>query len=151
MGWSGKVLAPPGLGINPAVLLLAQDIGTPQDAATPTVLVIEDDDDFRAVICLSLRRAGFQIQSVHDAGSAWTVARDHPPIHAVLVDFRLPGIDGMSLARQLRRALPGVPVLAFTSWPEDLSGPTSPFDIVLVKPDMEPVIAALRRMTSRPT
>ncbi|MFN7970808.1 MAG: response regulator [Acidobacteriota bacterium] len=114
------------------------------------MLVIEDDEDFRAVICLQLQRAGYQVIDVEDAGAAWDVAREQQ-LQAVVVDFRLPGIDGRTVARQLRASLPDIPLIGFTSWPDDLAGSTSPFDTVLTKPDVAPLIATLRRFTSRAT
>lgn len=133
----------------PKVLLLTQDAveAIPEDPVAPTVLVIEDDDDFRNIVSLRLSEAGFDVVGVHDAGAAWHVARRHP-IQAVVVDFRLPGIDGRTLARQLKNILPAVSFIGFTAWPDDLTVSTSPFDVVHSKPDVEPVIASLRRYTS---
>lgn len=97
-------------GLAPAstihkVLLQVQDAAAalPEDPEAPkVVLVIEDDDDFRTVLSLRLREAGFEVVGVHDAGAAWHAARRHP-FQAAVVDYRLPGIDGRTLARQLKR------------------------------------------------
>lgn len=107
--------------------------------------MVEDDVDFREVVCLQLRKLGIQVVEAGDAGAAWARTSSYA-IRAAVVDLRLPGIDGKTLARQLRSILgPSVPIVAFTAWPvEALSGGTGPFDAVLSKPEVEPVVALLR-------
>lgn len=116
----------------------------------PTVLVVEDEADFREVIRTHLARSGFQVVEAPDAGMAWMLARDNS-IQAVIVDLRLPGIDGTSLARQLRKLLGQIPIVGFTAWPEDdRARKNPPFDVLLEKPELAPVISSLRRLLQPP-
>jgi len=112
----------------------------------PTVLLVEDDGDFRAVICLALMQSGYQVLEAPNAGDAWEIARQRP-IAAYVVDLRLPGLDGAVLARQLKQGRGrNVPIVAFTAWPEDERLGSEAFDAVHTKPDLEPLIATLRRL-----
>lgn len=116
----------------------------------PTVLVVEDEVDFREVVRLRLENVGFNVLEASNAGDAWVVARENE-LHAVVVDVRLPGIDGGSLARQLRKVLArAVPIVAFTAWPDLDRGRSLAFDALHVKPEIESVISSLRRLMSPP-
>lgn len=120
----------------------------PPDA--PTILVVEDEGDFRAVIQIHLARSGFRVVEARDAGAAWEILQ-REQVQGVVLDVRLPGIDGNSLARQLRRSAVRIPIVAFTAWPEDeraLGNP--PFDALHVKPEIAPVIASLQRLLATP-
>jgi DNA-binding NarL/FixJ family response regulator len=65
------------------------------------VVLVDDDDRFRAMACRALIADGVEIvaeaENGEDAFAA--VARSRPDV--VLVDIRLPGIDGLEVARQL--------------------------------------------------
>lgn len=116
----------------------------------PAVLLVEDDADFREVISLRLRKQGFDVVEAGDAGSAWHLAHV-APIQAVILDYRLPGIDGKTLAFQLRHDFGRQLLLvAFTSWPIGTLERSALFDAVAEKPDVDAVLASLRPLR-RPT
>ncbi|MBI1814213.1 MAG: sigma-54-dependent Fis family transcriptional regulator [Deltaproteobacteria bacterium] len=65
------------------------------------VLVVEDDAATRAVIEKILRARGHEVTAFADAESAWAVYQgDTYPL--VLMDWLLPGMDGLQLCRQMR-------------------------------------------------
>jgi DNA-binding NtrC family response regulator len=65
------------------------------------VLVVEDDAATRAVIEKILRTRGHEVTAFADAESAWAVYQgDTYPL--VLMDWLLPGMDGLQLCRQMR-------------------------------------------------
>ncbi len=77
------------------------------------VLVVEDEPKLAALLAEYLRAAGHEPECVadgHEALQAWT-ARRHD---LVLLDLMLPGLDGLSLCRQLR-AMTGVPIVMLTA------------------------------------
>ena len=70
--------------------------------AGATVLVVEDDDESRAVLVRELRSRGYRTQEAPDGRSAlerWGAAR--PDV--VLLDLGLPDIDGLEVIRRMRR------------------------------------------------
>jgi two-component system, sensor histidine kinase and response regulator len=75
------------------------------------VLVVDDNDTNRRVIGELLAGADYEIETAPSAIEALTAlqraAETGQPFHAVLTDHRMPGIDGIELARRIR-ALPGI-------------------------------------------
>lgn len=69
---------------------------------TPVVLVVEDADDLRALIVFHLRRAGLTVLA-HAMAESAIEALAHHRVDLALIDQMLPGLDGLSLARRIRR------------------------------------------------
>jgi two-component system OmpR family response regulator len=74
------------------------------------ILVIEDDAATAAYIAQGLRERGHAVDRARDGGAALTraLAESH---QLLIVDRMLPGLDGLSLVRTLRKAGRDVPVL----------------------------------------
>ena len=65
------------------------------DAAAPRVLVADDEDDIRALVCLAVRKAGGAVvASVADGSAALAAARAELPALVVL-DVSMPGATGL--------------------------------------------------------
>lgn len=91
------------------------------EADDRAVLVVEDsDDDFDTVLAAArLGRVGNPLLRAIDADSAEAMLMQPPPggYAFMLLDCNLPGRDGLSLLRQMRRepAPSALPVVVFTS------------------------------------
>ncbi|HUK65181.1 MAG TPA: response regulator [Anaeromyxobacteraceae bacterium] len=68
------------------------------------VLIVDDTDIVRRALELALRKMGHEAVSTSDALLALELALAHPPDLALL-DYRMPGMDGVTLFAELRRAL----------------------------------------------
>jgi len=66
-----------------------------------TVLVVDDDDDIRALICAVLTRAGYRCVSVPGGIPALAAARDESPAMYVL-DVRMPDMHGHEVCRRIK-------------------------------------------------
>ena len=100
------------------------------------ILVVEDHDDLRDAIVDALTRQGHHVQGV-DCAEAVPELAERSGIDLMVVDLNLPGEDGLSLARRLRRVQPGLGIVMLTarSLAEDRStGYASGADIYLTKP-----------------
>ncbi len=77
------------------------------------VLVVDDDDTFRRVLTSELSRRGFDVVSVASGAAAVEKATQAPTPDVILLDLRLPDMDGVEIIRELvRREVPaGVVVL----------------------------------------
>lgn len=64
------------------------------------ILVVEDDPDIRELIAISLRRAGFVVESVENGERGLASAQARPPDLAIL-DVMMPGISGHEVAQRL--------------------------------------------------
>ncbi len=80
------------------------------------IVIIEDNKVFREALelLLGLRSDLLVVASVEDGEDAVPACRKHNP-DVVLMDYRLPGLDGVEATRALKTACPGVAVVALTA------------------------------------
>jgi len=64
------------------------------------ILVAEDDIDIRSLVMAVLEDEGFQVQSSVGADTIKSVRQQRPDV--VLLDYQMPGMDGVQIARELR-------------------------------------------------
>jgi DNA-binding response OmpR family regulator len=84
-------------GADQAVALPVEGIDT-----APRVLVADDEEDIRALVCLAVRKAGCTVAAaVGDGDAALTSARADVPALAVL-DVSMPGRTGLEVCTALR-------------------------------------------------
>jgi DNA-binding response OmpR family regulator len=81
-----------------------------------TVLVADDDADILRIVELNLRLEGFEVVTARDGPDALAKAVAVRP-DLVLLDVRMPGIDGYTICAQLRAdaSLAAVPVIIVTA------------------------------------
>jgi DNA-binding response OmpR family regulator len=85
-----------------------------EDGGVPkTVLVVDDEPKIVDVVGDYLRGAGFSVTTAAEGNSAIASARARPP-DLVVLDLGLPGLDGLDVARELRRTSP-VPIIMLTA------------------------------------
>jgi DNA-binding NarL/FixJ family response regulator len=79
------------------------------------VLLVEDNDIFREALELlfALRSDVEVVAAVGEGEAAVRAVREHRP-DVVLMDYRLPGMDGVQTTKALLAAVPGVAVVALT-------------------------------------
>jgi DNA-binding NarL/FixJ family response regulator len=80
------------------------------------IVVVEDNEVFREALelLLGMRRDVEVVASVGDGGDAVPVVLEHRP-DVVLMDYRLPGLDGVQATAAVVAACPGVAVVALTA------------------------------------
>lgn len=79
-----------------------------------SVLVIEDDRDIAELVALHLRDDGFEVELAADGETGLAAARDGGH-DLVVLDLMLPGLDGLSVCRELRAGGRHIPVLMLTA------------------------------------
>jgi two-component system, response regulator RegA len=82
---------------------------------THTVLVIDDDDTFNAVLARALTRRGYQVSSAADAATALQEAQALPP-DAVVLDLNLGSSSGLNLIRPLLEIAPDCRIVVLTGY-----------------------------------
>jgi two-component system cell cycle response regulator len=82
-----------------------------------TILIIEDDATTRKLLVTLLGMGRFQTLEAGDAEAGLELARRHQP-HCILMDIRLPGMDGLEATRLLKSdpQLRHIPVVAMTGF-----------------------------------
>jgi two-component system response regulator DesR len=80
------------------------------------IVIVEDNAVFREALelLLGLRSELIVVASVSDGEEAVPVCREHNP-NVALMDYRLPGLDGIEATRALKAACPSVAVIALTA------------------------------------
>ncbi|WP_030439184.1 response regulator transcription factor [Actinoplanes subtropicus] len=66
-----------------------------------TIVLAEDDPDILHMVSYKLRRAGFEVVETTDGLAALDACRRRPP-DLVLLDVRMPRMDGIAVCRELR-------------------------------------------------
>jgi DNA-binding response OmpR family regulator len=81
----------------------------------PRILIVDDDRSIGTMLKRSLARHGFVVDTADSAEEALALA-DAMPYDAALVDLVMPGRDGASLADELRKRVPGIPIGLLTGY-----------------------------------
>jgi CheY-like chemotaxis protein len=79
----------------------------------PRILVIDDQSQVRAAITHALQAKGFEVVAVESGQSGLTMS-EQSKFDAVIADLFIPGIDGVTLIKELRKRNPGFPVIAMS-------------------------------------
>lgn len=121
-----------------------------------TVLIVEDNDDFRLLAYLVLTRAGYSPVEARNGREGLEYLRSHDPPDLILSDIDMPELSGVELVEELRRdpSLADVPVV-FMSCVPGIRGEAARLGVAgfLSKGEMAPaasILAVVRRFCDRP-
>ena len=79
------------------------------------ILIVDDEFSVRDSLDHWFRKEGYEVQAAADAAAA-TAAMESAVFDVVLLDVRLPGMDGMHLLEQIRRLVPTTIVIMITAF-----------------------------------
>jgi DNA-binding response OmpR family regulator len=122
--------------------------------AQPTVLVVEDEAHIRELVSLHLRLEELAPVEAADGERGLALARERP-FDLIVLDLMLPGLDGMTVCRAIRRESPNVdtPILMLTARREEsdkVIGLDSGADDYLTKPfGVRELLARVRALLRR--
>jgi len=74
------------------------------------VLIVEDDNHIRELLCICARRYGYAVDEAQNGEQALQVLESVPDIDVVLTDVWMPGVSGVELLDTLQRSYPHLPV-----------------------------------------
>jgi DNA-binding response OmpR family regulator len=116
------------------------------------ILVVEDDPDLLALVEMILADAGYRVVTAPEGRAALAcVAREMPAL--VLLDMRMPGMNGWEFAREFRaRFGPAAPIVVVTAADNARARAAEVgAEGWLAKPfDIEDVLRAVERHAGRP-
>jgi CheY-like chemotaxis protein len=113
----------PGRGTQVRLLLPLRenrtDAGLRRNAGR--VLLVDDDDVVRGVVCSILRSLGWEVEAFPSGPEAlaWMDA-GWQGVDLALLDLRMPRMNGWELLGELRQRDPGLRALLMTAWADDL-------------------------------
>jgi FixJ family two-component response regulator len=87
-------------------------------SSVPLIAIIDDDVSMRAAICLVLQLHGLRTQSFVSAEAFLDAAADRETA-CIVLDVRLPGIDGLELQDRLSRVPDSPPVIVISAHADD--------------------------------
>lgn len=117
------------------------------------VLVVDDDESIRQFIEMALDDDGFEVAVAAEGASALDTAVRFRP-HVILLDMRMPGVDGWSFAEAYRDAPgPHAPILVLTAARDaEVYAAEIGADAFLAKPfDLAELIRMLNALAARQT
>jgi CheY-like chemotaxis protein len=77
----------------------------------PTILVVDDDDDVRFIAVETLTTIGYDVVEASNGADALRMIAAIPRIAVLFTDVVMPGMDGIVLAHEARKARPDITVL----------------------------------------
>ena len=90
-----------------------------RDPLKKTVLLVDDESAITLLFELELTRQGYQVITAHDGSEAAGIGSDlNQPLDVLLTDWKMPGVTGDVLARQLMEGRPTLPVILMSGYDE---------------------------------
>jgi len=84
------------------------------------VLLVDDEVEFTSALAERLRLRNFDTRAVSNAEDALTVIQNNPP-DIVLLDYRMPGTDGIGVLKIIKEINPAIEVIMLTGLQDNLS------------------------------
>ncbi len=101
---------------NPVISVLkAPEIPKPRTSDKPLILIAEDDDSNYKYIEIVLQYASYNVIRAENGYEAVECCHKYPELSLVLMDIKMPMLDGFEATRQIRTFRPDLPVIALTA------------------------------------
>ncbi len=105
---SGREIAPPATGT-----LAGRAAEAPVRSCAP-ILVVDDDDSIRDMVSSVLREAGYTVREASDGAAGLRAVQTERPA-LILLDLRMPKVDGWEFAQRLRESGTEIPIVVMTA------------------------------------
>lgn len=114
-----------------------ETVNSPNNKKQKTVLLVEDHKYNLLVLTKMIERMGIVVIPAENGQEAIDICRQNTELDLVLMDLKMPGIDGYHALREIRKLRPGIRIIAETAYA--LAGDerkilTAGFDDYLPKP-----------------
>jgi len=124
-GGAVRIRSKPGLGTTVELWLpqaVEPPLGTsgdrtsrlPVPQGTATVLLCDDDHDGRRFVGELLKSSGYLVREASSAGAAFRILEDRAEVDLLIVDYAMPGINGLEIIREAWHRHPSLKTLLIT-------------------------------------
>lgn len=84
-------------------------------ASKNKILVVDDEEALRTVLSAELEGEGYLVQTAADGGEAIKLLGDQP-FHLVLLDIKMPNVDGFEVLKFVKQKVPQTKVIMLTGF-----------------------------------
>jgi PAS domain S-box-containing protein len=145
-GTSFKIYLPRVSATGEAIAVEPTVAAAKPEQALETILLVEDESKLRRLARQYLENQGYTVLEAADGAAAIEVSNAHPaPIHLLLTDVIMPGMNGRELAHRLSLLRPETKVLFMSGYTENAIGHNGMLEegiILLQKPFTLPALKA---------
>ena len=89
------------------------------DRRTPRVVIAEDDEAMRTVLCELVSGLGVDVAQASSGGDLVRLLTDDHPVDLIITDVRMPWMSGFNVAVSARNSGLAVPIIIVTAFPDD--------------------------------
>ena len=112
------------------------------------VLLVDDEEEFVLALAERLEMRGLDTKTVHNGEQALHTVQDYAP-DVMLLDLKMPGMDGLEVLRRTKKMHPRVQVVILTGHgsqqDEEIARRLGAFDYLQKPADIGEIVATLRR------
>jgi CheY-like chemotaxis protein len=106
--------------VDDPVVVEGEPVESESESGTETILVVEDDQPVRKLICETLRGTGYRVIEAANGDAAVRVCQEHQgPIPLMITDLVMPQMSGRELADRLVQLRPHMQVLFISGYTDD--------------------------------
>ena len=124
-----KIYLPRVTSTGETIDVQTQDAVPPVEEGHETILVVEDEGNLRRLARQFLEKQGYKVLEAADGAAAITISSSYAgPIHLLLTDVIMPGMNGRELAQRLTSLRPQTSVLFMSGYTENVIGHNGTLD-----------------------
>lgn len=80
-----------------------------------SILIADDDLSAHMLLDGILKPTGIKIYPAYDGSEAFAACIEYPDIQLIIMDIRMPGMNGVEATRLIRKYRPGLPIVAYSA------------------------------------
>jgi len=88
--------------------------------AKPLILLIDDERDFLELMVTRIESWGYRAITASNGKDALTILQTKKP-DIIIVDYMMPGMDGIKTLKEIRKIAAATPVIMMTAYPDERS------------------------------
>lgn len=82
----------------------------------PRILIVDDEENQRRALAIGLRLEGFDVVLAASGAEALRLLALPPAVDVAMIDLMMPGLNGLEVARQIKRDHPGVRIVLSSAY-----------------------------------